>query len=86
MEIIIIPSFWNTVLMHVTLIRKLSLIKRMFQILEILPDIVSVVSCYCIEGDSDDYVVKLCNYINIVYSRLQVLILRPMMYLFMITK
>jgi len=71
MEIIIIPSFWNTVFMHVTF-SKLSLIKQMFQILEILPNIVSVVSCYFIEGDSDDYVVKLCNYINIVYSKLQV--------------
>jgi len=73
MEIIIIPSFWNTVFMHVTF-SKLSLMEQnMFQILEILPDIVSVVSCYFIKGDSDDYVVKLCNYyINIVYSKLQV--------------
>jgi len=41
MEIIIIPRFWNIVFMHVTF-SKLSLIKRMFQILEIIPNIVSV--------------------------------------------
>lgn len=67
---IIIPSFWNTVFMHVTF-SKLILIKQMFQILEILPNIVLVISCYFIDY-SDDYVVKLCNYINIVYSKLQV--------------
>lgn len=44
----------------------------MFQILEILPNIVLVISCYFIEDYSDDYVIKLCNYINIVYSKLQV--------------
>lgn len=68
---IIIPSFWNTVFMHVTF-SKLILIKQMFQILEILPNIVLVISCYFIGDYSDDYVVKLCNYINIVYSKLQV--------------
>jgi len=36
----------------------------MFQILEILPNIVLVISCYFIEDYSDDYVVKLCNYIK----------------------
>jgi hypothetical protein len=77
---IIIPGFWNTVFMHVTF-SKLILIKQMFQILKILPDIVSVISCYFIEDDSDDYVVKLCNYINIVYSKLQVPIIKPNVYL-----